>query len=251
MTEPTNYPPAQRSTGGRVITIVASALVALFALGFLVAGGALLWIDGKKDEQGYITSGAERFATDTAAIATSGLDVDLDGAESIVGPDSYGKLRLKVAAQGDKPVFVGIARRSNVTTYLSGTAHTTLTDVDYSPFHADYRDARGNRDAAPPSTQRIWAASTVGSGTQTLDWDVDEGNWSIVVMNADGSPGVDVDVRAGAKVPHLAGFGWVSIGTGTALVVIAGGLLFVGLRGPRRPANGLGTPAEAVLTTAG
>ncbi len=51
-----------------------------------------------------------------------------------------------MAPQSDKPVFVGIARTDQVTSYLSGVAHTTLTDLDYEPFEASY-----NRRAASAS----------------------------------------------------------------------------------------------------
>ena len=57
--------------------------------------------------------------------------------------DDLGKVRLKVDSSNGKPVFVGIARTSNVSDYLRGTSYTSVTDVDYSPFHASYRDHGG------------------------------------------------------------------------------------------------------------
>ncbi len=55
--------------------------------------------------------------------------------------------------------------------------------------------------AAPshPPTRNIWAASQQGSGTQTMNWEIEDGDWSVVVMNADGSLGVDADISAGAE----------------------------------------------------
>ncbi len=70
-------------------------------------------------------------------------------------------------------MFVGIARTSDVTRYLRGSAHALVTDVDYSPFHADYSTQPGDRSAAAPGAERFWAASAQGAGKQALTWDVE------------------------------------------------------------------------------
>jgi hypothetical protein len=65
-------------------------------------------------------------------------------------------------------------------------------------------------------------------------WDVDDGDWSVVVMNADGSPGVSAEVSAGAKLPELGAIGWSTMGGG-ALLLVAGIVLMVAGARPRRP----------------
>jgi hypothetical protein len=78
-------------------------------------------------------------------------------------------------------------------------------------------------------------ASVHGSGPQTLDWEAEGGEWSVVVMNADGSAGVDAELSFGAHVPHLT---WIGIGAGIAgglLVVLAVGLIYLGARPDPRP----------------
>ena len=231
----TTGPPARRSNGGRIAAIIASGMLGLFAFGLLAAGGLALWGDSQKDEHGYISTDNDRFATSTRALATENLDLDLDGLGEVVGSDSFGKVRLEVASNDDKPVFVGVARTSDVSDYLRGSAHTIVTDVDYSPFQADYSERTGERQPAQPAGERFWAASAQGSGTQALTWDVEDGDWSVVVMNADGSAGVDAGVKAGAQLSFLDEAGWVLIGTGLLALAGAGALLFVGVR-PRRSA---------------
>ena len=149
--------------------------------------------------------------------------------------DDLGKVRLKAESSAGKPVFVGIARTSDVSDYLRGTAYTSVTDVDYSPFDASYRDHGGDRRPALPADQDFWAASAHGPGTQTVAWDLQDGDWSIVVMNADGSRGVDTDISAGAKVPFLGTLGWVSLGGALVLLITAGALVYLGVRTPRPP----------------
>jgi hypothetical protein len=238
MSTTTTLTPPRRSSGGRIAAVVVGGLLTLVSLGLLVAGGAGLWAEGQKDDQGYVSTRTENFRTGTAALRTENLDVDLGGTASVLDSDVYGKVRLRVTPRADKDLFVGIAPTRDVTRYLRGTAHARVTDLDYHPFHADYSTSGGARRAAAPATQRIWAAEAHGRGTQTLTWDVADGDWSVVVMNADGSPGVDADVRAGANVPWLDVVAWGALGIGAVLLVISGALLYTGTRAPRRPELG-------------
>jgi hypothetical protein len=235
--------PPRRSSGGRVAALIAGGLLGLVALGFLVGGGAALWANGQKDDDGYLSTRTENFHTRAAALRTENLDVNLGGSASVLDTDVYGKVHLRVTPRTDKDVFVGIARTRDVTHYLRGTAHTRITDLDYHPFHADYATTGGTRRAAAPTIQRIWSAQAHGHGTQTLTWDVADGDWSVVVMNADGSPGVNADVRAGANVPFLDELAWVGLGIGTVLLLGSAALIYTGARTPRGPLPEAGTPA--------
>ena len=224
-------PPNRRS----VAPLVIGAFVGVVAAVFLAAGAALFWGQSEKDADGYLTTGSDRYATATNALTTEDLDIGDSGTGWIVDRDAYGKIRLQVSPGGDKPVFVGIAPTEDVRAYLAGTAHSTVTDIDYSPFRADYRDVRGERPAAP-AAQDIWAASAQGAGTQTVTWDVESGAWSVVVMNADGSAGIDTGISAGANVPILDDLAWGATATGVLLLGGALVLLVLGARGrPPRP----------------
>jgi hypothetical protein len=232
-TSPATASPPPASGGGRVVALVAAGVLALVSLGLLTAGGVLLWGNAQKDEQGYVATGSDPFTTDTYALATSNLDVDGDAPDWVTRPDAYGKIRLRVASHTDKPVFVGIAPTSEVSRYLRGSSHDIVEDISYSPFSAEYRHHGGDWQPAPPAAKHFWAASAQGTGTRTLTWDVRDGNWSVVVMNADASRGVDVGMSAGAKIDFLATAGWTSLGGGALLLIAAAGLLYAGARPPR------------------
>jgi hypothetical protein len=249
MTEQTNDTQPKRSRGARIALIVTGALTGLVAAGLLAVGGVALWGESEKDGDGYLSTDSHHFDAGTHALASESLDVDLDGAGWLMDREDVGDVRLEVAPRGDEPVFVGIAPTDQVSRYLSGVARTSVSDVDSWPFEVSYdeRTVAGDRKPAPPGDQRIWAASVQGSGTQTLEWDVEDGDWSVVVMNADGSRGVDAEVEAGAKVPFLSEIGWTGIGTGAVLLIAAAGLLVLGIRTPRNR-SGAGTglaPATA------
>jgi hypothetical protein len=229
--------------GARVAAFIAAGALALFSFGLLAAGGGLLWADGQKDAQGYISSDAERFATGTRAITTDNLDLDLDGVDVIADREDYGDVRLEVGGDGDTPVFVGIARTGDVDAYLRGVDHAVVEDIDTLPFRADYREHAGDAVPAAPAKQRFWDASVQGTGTQTLTWDVRDGDWSVVVMNADGSPGVRADVSAGAKIGFLDEAGWVLLGMGGVALAGAAAFAFFGGRPPRPRATFTPSPA--------
>jgi len=214
--------------------LVTGAISTLIAVVLLALGGIALVADSKKDADGYFSTGSQRFATDTHALATDNLDFDLGGAEAIVDGEDLGTARLQVTPRNGEPVFVGVAHTSDVTSYLRDVAHSTLTDLDFDPFEADYSHVDGERSPGSPAQERFWAESVHGSGQQTLTWDVEDGDWSVVVMNADGSSGVQADVKAGAKVPLLSKIGTVVTAAGMVLLIGAALLITLGLRSPRR-----------------
>src|SRR4051812_49897992 len=222
-----------RNTGPRVGFVLAGALISLLALAALVVGGVALFINHKKDDQGFVSTRSHHFDTQGAALVSENLDINLDGAEWIVNHDHYGRLRLKTASRDGKPVFVGVARTRDVERYLHGTAYSTVSDVELDPFDATYRRHGGARQAAPPARKDIWAASATGDGRQTVTWDAEDGDWSVVVMNADGSPGVHTGLSAGVKVGYLAAAGWTSLGIGILLMAGAAALFTLSGRPPR------------------
>jgi hypothetical protein len=239
----------KRSRGARIALVVTGTVTALVAAGLLAVGGVALWGESEKDADGYLSTDSHRFDVSTHALASESLDVDLDGAGWLMDREDVGDVRVEVEPQTDEAVFVGIAPTDEVARYLGGVAHTSVSDVDSWPFEADYKEhaIAGERRPAPPAEQPIWTASAQGTGPQTVEWDVEDGDWSVVVMNADGSRGIDAEVEAGAKIPFLSAIGWTGIGAGAVLLIGAAGLLVLGLRTPRnRSGAGAGlAPAAA------
>jgi hypothetical protein len=234
-----------RPSAGRVTAVIGGAIAGLVAFALLVGGGVLLYANGQKDHDGYVSTGSDRFHTSTYALATDDLDVDSDVPGLIDEGSALGHVRVKATSRDGKPIFVGIAPTKDVDAYLQGTGHATVTDVDYSPFRATY-STHGGEAPAPPAAQRFWTASSNGDGTQAVEWKVRSGNWSVVVMNADGSKNVDAGVSAGSDAPWLSAVGWGIIGGGALLMVVAGTLVYVGVRRPREPRE----PAVLAAATA-
>jgi hypothetical protein len=233
--------------GRSIALIVTGTLASLIAVGLLAGGGLALWGNAQKDSDGYLSTDTHRFEAGTRALATENMDIDLDGADWVMDTGDLSKVRLQVESRDAKPVFVGIARSSDVDDYLAGVSHSTVTDIDTWPFGADYEDQAGHRRPVAPADSRIWDASRQGSGKQTLNWEIRDGDWSVVVMNADGSRGVDADISTGAKVPFLNELGWSAVGSGSFALLAAVALLVAGFRRPSDPTGTApaGGPAPA------
>ena len=241
-------PSSPARTAGRIAAVVAGALAALLAFGAFAVGGGLLYADGHKGDDGYLTTASHRFHTKSYALATDHVDLDTDAPHWLVDGSGLGHVRVRATSNDGKPVFVGIARTRDVDAYLRGTGHATVDDVEYGPFdhfQASYRTHAGEQPA-PPAEQRFWTASASGPGSRTLDWKVRDGSWSVVVMNADASKRVDAAVKVGTDAPWLSAAGWASLGTGAVIALIAAALLVAGLRPPRAPR----TPATELAPAA-
>lgn len=122
------------------------------------------------------------------------------------------------------PVFVAIGPVGDVSRYLAGASYASVTALG----DHDLTQHLGNMVPGPPSTALDWAAQVSGTGTQTLRWTVRSGDWTVVVMNPDGSAGVTVRAEVGVSspvLPSLAGellAAGLLVGlTGAALVVIS------------------------------
>ena len=98
----------------------------------------------------------------------------------------------------------------------------------------------------PPTAQHFWAASASGVGQQTVTWKVREGDWSVVLMNADGSRPLVADIDLGAKLAFLL---WLAIGLllGGVFVLVGSSALVV-LAARRRQAPPM-PPAPATASS--
>ena len=145
-------------------------------------------------------------------------------------------VRVEGAATGSEALFMGIAPADAVAGYLDGVAHDEITDWDFFKNDIDdvvYTRNEGTTDPGAPGAEGFWVASVSGSGEQTLDWTIESGKWVVVIMNADGSPGVSADVRLGVLAPSgLVPLGLASLAVG--LVALIGGVRLISSL-PARP----------------
>ena len=214
--------PASGWTGRRITALAIGSLLVLIALGLLGVGGTGLWADRTQRDGGFVTTDVHDFSTAGSALTTEPTHFGSSWTGWLYSPGLLGKIRVRATpADASSPLFVGIARSADVDRYLAGVSHQQISD-----FWSDKTEAfPGARAAAAPRSQHFWAVSDAGRGPRTVEWHPVGGSWTVVVMNADGRPGVGVAADLGAKLPAVV---WISVGLLAAgAVFLAGGVLLI------------------------
>ena len=217
-------------TAGRVAALAIGTLLAL--IGLVLVGGAAtaLWADRTQRDGGYVTSDLHAFSTSGSALATESTELGAAGVGWLYGPGVLGKVRIRVTPHhAGSPLFVGIARSEDADRYLGGVGRTVISEF----FKGKAERVDGSRARSAPGRQHFWVASATGTGAQTVLWKPSNGSWTVVVMNADGRPQLDVEADLGARMPALP---WIALGVLVAGAVFGAGgglLIAVAIRGRR------------------
>ncbi len=216
---PRPEPDARRSrwSTGRIAALVIGSLMVLVSLGLLGGSGTALWADLTKRDGGYVTTGIHEFSTSGSALETERIELGSAGTGWLYAPAMLGKVRIRVTpANSGSGLFVGIGPSTSVDRYLAGVSHTLISDFWGNRVQA----VEGGTPGSSPGAQDFWVASSAGPGAQTLTWDAANGSWTVVVMNADGRPGIDVRTDLGASMRAVL---WIAIG-----VLVGGGVFGLG-----------------------
>ena len=215
--------PAGGWTAGRVVTLIIGSALALISLGFLGGGGTLLWAGQALRHDGYVTTGTSTYSTSGYALASERLSMHW----GLLLTGLVGDVRVRITpVSPDRPVFVAIGPADRVAAYVSGTPYATVTGTGAGRLAV--HDGAGR--PAPPLTAGIWAAQATGTGTQVLRWTAQDGDWTVVAMNQDGSAGVTVRADAGVSAPGLVRLALRLIGGGIILGALSAALIWVPVR---------------------
>jgi hypothetical protein len=226
-------------TTGRIVSLVAGCVLALGAVGFAVPAAALVVADQTaRDDAGFLMTPTETYTSQTYAIVSEDLEMHADTPPDLT-PDAFlGDTRITADAAGGDEVFVGLGPAADVRGFLAQVEHATVVDVvDGEPV---MRTADGGAPAEPPASADFWVAQASGPGPQEITWSPENGDWAVLVMNADATAGVDVAVRVGAEVPALPWAIGILLGLSGALLLLAVPLVAVPLRAVSRESR---TPA--------
>jgi hypothetical protein len=219
-------------TAGRWVMLAIGALFALTGLAIAATGGAGLWLDATaKDADGFLES--PTFELDTDGYALTGEELVLAASPGDwTGWFGRVDLRLSATAADGSEVFLGIGPEGEVDRYLDGVAHDRVRTLGDGPEATRSDRVGGDEVPAPPADQQLWSARVLGPGTQTLTWEAEAGRWSVVVMNADASPGVAVTADAGIRTDLLVPIAIALLIVGLLLVGAAAVLVLLAVRQP-------------------
>jgi len=206
---------------GKVIALVFGSLFLLVGVVLLIGGGTLVGIDRAfTDADGFLTAPSATLERNASAIVGQ-----------IYLEDEWiwwwkVPARAQVRMEGSEAIFLGIGPRDEVEAYLAGSSYSEIRDMEFAEYRrrgvwaTEYLDHIGDGTPDAPSQQAFWVATAEGVGTQTLRWPIEPGDWALIVMNADGSRGIDVEGSLGVEAPWLLGLG---------IGLLAGGLILLGI----------------------
>ena len=177
----------------KFFTGAAGALAVLVGIPMIIGGTVLFsWAAG--DDRAELP---RVFVTDYDGVLSA--DFTVDGVADI----EEWLTDIEVTATSNEALFVGIGPRGDVEQFL--------------------------RSGGEPNAEGFWVARDQG-GTVALDWSPRQGDWSVVVMNADGAGAVDavVDASLDAAPLRVAGavvgvIGLISTTAGAALIAVGWG----------------------------
>lgn len=201
-------PEAPPSSGGpvwsvaRVVALAVGSVIVLGSIGVGVGGGALAFVNSTmRDRDGFVMSDTHTLSSDAYAITSDRIELDLSGVPDGAVPRSVlGDAKVTAAAPDGSAVFVGIAPSADAAAYLRGVPHHVVTSLRHEP---DHRLSGGTATPAAPTQTDIWVAQSSGTGTQTVVWPVESGDWTLVLMRPDAAAGVSVDTAIGVTAPNL------------------------------------------------
>jgi len=196
---------------GKIFSVAVSVIVLLIGLGLVAGGGALLWSNTfLRDSEGYYSTRTVNIERNSYAVTTYPAHIEF-GPTWLFDWSQLVKVKLKATSNTDSGVFIGVAEERDLFNYLNGVAYDEIRELDinrpFRPPRINYREFPGGALGSPPGEEGFWAASTAGKETQVLTWGVEEGRYSLVLMNEDGSRGIDIEGTIGVKVPLIQGIG--------------------------------------------
>ena len=170
----------------KLIAAVVGVPMVLGSLALTVLGGIALAVP---DDEGWVNAGSLRISSEAVALVGEDIRIDLGdhvgSGGTFIGWDGI-PARLETSSRNGKDVFIGVASNQDVASYLAGVAVARVDSFHHQP---EFEERSGVTAVAPPADQDIWVASSTDG---SLDWDVTDGEWSVVLLNSDGSAGIDV-----------------------------------------------------------
>ena len=230
-------------SAGRILGIVVGGLVLLLGLGLLLGGGGVLVAERVlADAEGFVSLRSASINQDAYAVVAPAR---IEGAPWFWWRHAV-TLRLVVGGRGaeGKPMFVGLAERVDVERYLNGVSYAEVrrlgvdgADRPRQP-RLQYRTSTGTTIPPAPATQAFWLATASGAKTQLLEWRIEPGDYCVVLMNADGSRGVNAVVSLGIKAPVVLRIAAIVLGVGAVLFLLGLVAILLSARGAGRSAPG-------------
>jgi len=220
----------------KIVAIVVGSLLVLVGLALIAPGGFLLGVYGtQRDDSGYFESSSRVVSTSGYALTTPDIDINIGSdVGDWIPTGALGSMRIRGASSGSIPLFIGIGPTDQVSKYLADVARDEVTDFGWLSAAVRYLHFDGGAPPSPPGQQIFWVAKQEGPGIQTLEWDIQDGDWTAVIMNGDASAPVMTTISLGARFGAFLAIAVGLVVAGIVLLAIGIVLIVLGARHSRR-----------------
>ena len=213
------------ATVTRVLGSVFGVFFLIISVPMMLGGVVVLALPAvMADDQGYINTPTIHLkSTESYAFVSESFKLDNNNNHQSNSDvkyefDNYGKIiNVRVTANS---YFLGLARTSDVQQYLGNVQYEVVNDMhDQSVSTYSVNSGKNGSLTTSPSEQSFWLVS----GNDALYYTPSKSDFnqdlSLVVMNTDGSQGVDTNLQIGVNIPIL-----VPIGV---ILLVVGSLFFI------------------------
>lgn len=216
----------------RFLSRVAAVLLILLGVPAVIAAAAAIKVVGSDN---VVMLPAKHLRTDGAAIATA------EGLLSVYDTT----LHVRATAQDPKTkLWIGAADQGDLKNYLGATSRSVITRYAFPDTLTVDQYAGLDEALTAPRKLDWWLADGHGEGRAELAWPIPDGNYRVLIMNADGKPGVDVDLELGLQIEGIHETALLLLVGGTAAIVL-GVVIFVLTRKRRVRVSSAPTGGEA------
>jgi len=221
---------------GRIVLLIVGIIIVVVAIGLMVAGGGVLWANGASaDDEGYLTLKTIRIDRNSYAVVSEPTDIEI-GSWWVWDWSDLATIKIEGSnGNSSKNIFIGVADEGDLNSYFRDVSYDEIINFNISPNRLDYRNRPGSSQPTAPITQELWLESVNGPGTQVMEWEFQGGTWSLVLMNEDGSAGVNLSVILGVKIPWLFGTGIGLLIGGIVALLLGTFIIVLAARTSRRP----------------
>lgn len=201
------------------VLLILGVLITALGLVFTAGGAVLMGVESSQQDGSYVSAAPERFQTTGYAITAPSLVIEPGetGLPGVAPLEELASVQIRITPViPDQAVFVGIADLDIVTEYLDGVPQATIGgkvwDAQGQPSgqwswdmdtNGELQETTGDRNPEIPVDQTFWEVSSSGTGTQEITFDLQPGTWGLVVMNADATRPVWVDLEPGFRTSLL------------------------------------------------
>ena len=216
---------SEKKAKGKTVFLVVGFLLLILGVASISGGGVILFLNLGTDSEGYALSNVYRVDSSAYAfiLEIGSLRIVTPYAQlanQIFGSEAVAQAKWVVySVNSSRELFVGYAKAADVKTYVNRmeieypypyfewSAHQYYANINI-PSTAVSRAGFGG-PARSPSMESFWLTSAHSNESAVYFspiWGSQEDNRCLVIMNLDGSKGVEADIRLGFKVPIL---GWL------------------------------------------